>query len=175
MTRYENPHTWVAHTIDQGFQSLAWDWTDWLRLKPGTGFWGSVDVALRLGEVEGELVATGILLTNGDGPITREDLRSFPLQAFLNRAAELEVRRVLEPRPVKGDRRLGGSHPGRAGYEHKDFERFAADYSRALRMLGTKNKALEALAVPYKRHASTLYRWVDRCQELGLLDTEDDQ
>lgn len=176
--RYEAAGPWVLHATPQPapFSESREDRWVWFTRAARRTSDLPLRVALQLGTSPvGQLVATAVYVEHQwDEPLTRDDLKTLPLQHFLDLAAEHRVTEVLDAPTAETSRRLGGSHPGRAGYERRDFERFARDYPTALALAGSKNKAIKLLAPRYGRDPSTLYRWVARCQREGLLDREGD-
>lgn len=173
MKRYEAPEEWVAYTRSE-HPSPPGRWI-WLQ-RAASGFLGSHPVVgLELLTVEGRLEASAIQVRSFDEnqPLSRDDLKELPLRLLLDRANELEIEKVVKPSQGRSRTGEGGTHPGRRGYAHSEYERFAEHYKRARPMFDTKNRALKALSGPYGRNPSTLYRWVDKCKDLGLLDEED--
>ena len=164
--------TWQAHDLTPAFwqQQSADDWLFFTAAGyRGSGPWR---IGVRLEQTGGQMIVTGLLLL-GTGALARDDLKGLSLEDLLALARKYEVDQYFELEDRPASRRVGGSHPGRRGYDEQHDEAFATDYREARNRAASKNEAVEWLAPRWGKHPTTLYRWIDRCVRNGLLTEEE--
>jgi len=125
-------------------------------------------IAVCLGEAEdGRLVCIGLLIDpRKNVEVSTRLLREIPLGAIVHRAS---TGPPVERPPGSARYRIRKPRPGPTGLPLKHYERVANAYKRALRTY--PRTPVRRLMTELGVSESTAHRYLEKCRELGLLDS----
>jgi hypothetical protein len=163
---------WVAFGTSRPDQ-----WQAWLP-KLGALPWYGIhvdgqphDIAVCLGEAEdGRLVCTGLLIDPRQNVgVTSRLLREIPLGEIVALASSPKARAIIARVPGAVPYRIRKPRPGPKGLPQKYYVDVAERYRRALRT--HPRTPVRHLMAQMGISETTAHRYLQRCRDLGLLDS----